>query len=68
MESTHHKANISVQKDPSDASDERQQQALRERGKLPAHVACIMDGNGRCAQRPFPSMIQATWAGSSPRS
>jgi undecaprenyl diphosphate synthase len=32
-------------------SDEEQQQALKERGELPAHIACIMDGNGRWAQR-----------------
>jgi undecaprenyl diphosphate synthase len=32
-------------------NDEEQQQALKERGELPAHIACIMDGNGRWAQR-----------------
>jgi undecaprenyl diphosphate synthase len=32
-------------------NDEKQQQALRERGELPEHIACIMDGNGRWAQR-----------------
>ena len=51
MGSTRHKTNPSVQRDPSDASDERLQQALQERGELPAHIACIMDGNGRWAQR-----------------
>ena len=34
----------------ADASaDAERQQALRERGALPQHVACIMDGNGRWA-------------------
>lgn len=32
-------------------SDARQQQALKERGDLPTHLACIMDGNGRWAQQ-----------------
>ncbi len=32
-------------------SDEQQQQALQERGDIPTHLACIMDGNGRWAQR-----------------
>jgi undecaprenyl diphosphate synthase len=38
---------------PHAASEEdaRRQQALRERGTLPTHVAAIMDGNGRWAQR-----------------
>lgn len=31
-------------------SDEARQQALREHGALPSHIACIMDGNGRWAQ------------------
>lgn len=33
------------------ASDDEQQRALMERGELPTHIACIMDGNGRWAQR-----------------
>jgi undecaprenyl diphosphate synthase len=33
------------------ASDVRAQQALRQRGEIPRHIACIMDGNGRWAQR-----------------
>jgi undecaprenyl diphosphate synthase len=32
-------------------SDQAQQEALRERGELPTHIACIMDGNGRWAER-----------------
>jgi undecaprenyl diphosphate synthase len=46
--------------DPSSASPEgnserspadvRAQQALRQRGEIPPHIACIMDGNGRWAQ------------------
>jgi undecaprenyl diphosphate synthase len=40
----------SLRKEATDA-DERLQQALRARGELPAHIACIMDGNGRWAQR-----------------
>ncbi len=34
-----------------DATQNDKQQALRERGELPEHIACIMDGNGRWAQR-----------------
>jgi len=39
-------------REPEDASvnDEALQDDLRERGELPRHVACIMDGNGRWAQ------------------
>jgi len=43
---------------PSDSSradapstDARRQRALKQRGEIPAHIACIMDGNGRWAQR-----------------
>lgn len=36
---------------PPETEDERRQRALRERGDLPSHVACIMDGNGRWAQQ-----------------
>lgn len=32
-------------------SDEQQQRALAQRGDIPTHLACIMDGNGRWAQR-----------------
>jgi undecaprenyl diphosphate synthase len=32
-------------------SDAEQQRALQDRGEIPTHVACIMDGNGRWAQR-----------------
>jgi len=37
--------------DASSADDEQKQRALKERGDLPTHVACIMDGNGRWAKR-----------------
>jgi len=37
--------------DSSSWDDDEEQQALKERGDLPAHIACIMDGNGRWAQR-----------------
>jgi undecaprenyl diphosphate synthase len=37
--------------DDRDAADVRAQQALRQRGEIPSHIACIMDGNGRWAQR-----------------
>ena len=33
------------------ASDEAAQAALKARGAIPAHVACIMDGNGRWAKQ-----------------
>jgi len=42
---------------PTDASqeasppDDEQQRALKQRGEIPTHIACIMDGNGRWAQR-----------------
>jgi len=51
MESTHPPSSPSAQREDSDDVDRRRQQSLRERGKLPAHVACIMDGNGRWAQQ-----------------
>lgn len=35
----------------SPQTDEQKQLALKERGELPEHIACIMDGNGRWAQR-----------------
>ena len=51
MESTRHTTDTSTQREISDADDDRRQRALAERGELPAHVACIMDGNGRWAQQ-----------------
>jgi len=51
MESTRQTTNGSARRDPSEANDDRRQRALRERGELPAHIACIMDGNGRWAQQ-----------------
>lgn len=35
----------------SDQKDDHLQKALQERGEIPSHIACIMDGNGRWAQR-----------------
>lgn len=35
----------------SSSPDEEAQRALKQRGELPAHIACIMDGNGRWAQK-----------------
>lgn len=49
MSSTPQTPNASVE--ASSQSDEQKQRALKERGDLPTHVACIMDGNGRWAQR-----------------
>ena len=43
-------ANGSAQHDTAERSDEQRQRDLRARGELPAHIACIMDGNGRWAQ------------------
>jgi len=34
-----------------DATQNEKQKTLKERGELPEHIACIMDGNGRWAQR-----------------
>ncbi|WP_272501170.1 isoprenyl transferase [Salinibacter ruber] len=48
--SRHPSANGSAQCEAAELSDEQRQRALRDRGELPAHVACIMDGNGRWAQ------------------
>jgi len=50
MESTRHPTDHASSGDNS-VSDEEQQRALKERGELPTHIACIMDGNGRWAQR-----------------
>ncbi len=51
MESTRQTTNTTARRETSEASDECRQRALRERGELPGHVACIMDGNGRWAQQ-----------------
>lgn len=50
MESTRQSSNTSSSVNGS-AQEEKKQKALKERGELPTHVACIMDGNGRWAQR-----------------
>lgn len=34
-----------------ESEDHRRQLAVLERGELPAHIACIMDGNGRWAKQ-----------------
>lgn len=44
-------ADASTAGDDRDAAEIRAQQALRQRGEIPSHIACIMDGNGRWAQR-----------------
>jgi len=51
MESTRHTTDTSTRREISDAEDNRRQRALAEQGELPAHLACIMDGNGRWAQQ-----------------
>jgi undecaprenyl diphosphate synthase len=35
---------------PQTAADAARQAALKARGPIPAHIACIMDGNGRWAK------------------
>ena len=50
MESTR-TTNASARRETAEDKDERRQRALKERGELPDHVACIMDGNGRWAQQ-----------------
>lgn len=50
MESTRQSTNASSSVDGS-AQEDQQLQALKKRGTLPTHIACIMDGNGRWAQR-----------------
>jgi undecaprenyl diphosphate synthase len=50
MASTRHTTDASAPPDASEKQDQQRQQALKERGALPAHIACIMDGNGRWAQ------------------
>lgn len=51
MDSAHSSSSSSAPMEESSLSDEEQQRVLRDRGDLPTHVACIMDGNGRWAQR-----------------
>lgn len=51
MESIRQTTEVSSRRKASTDTDERHQQALQARGELPAHIACIMDGNGRWAQR-----------------
>lgn len=51
MESTRHRPNSSASVDASSSDDAREQRRLKERGEIPEHIACIMDGNGRWAQR-----------------
>lgn len=41
---------VQLTKVPQTELDEAIQQQLRERGELPVHIACIMDGNGRWAK------------------
>lgn len=50
MESARQSTNASSSVDESTQEDQ-QIQALKQRGDLPTHIACIMDGNGRWAQR-----------------
>ena len=50
MASTRHTTDASAPPDASEKHDQQRQQALKERGPLPTHIACIMDGNGRWAQ------------------
>lgn len=50
MESVRPTPNSSPSSDASSEEDHRRQNALRERGELPTHIAAIMDGNGRWAQ------------------
>ncbi|MDZ7772110.1 MAG: isoprenyl transferase [Balneolaceae bacterium] len=42
---------ISLTNKAQDRADLKKQEALKESGKVPAHVAIIMDGNGRWAKR-----------------
>lgn len=51
MESTQHTTNSSTRGAASTTEDSRRQQVLQERGEIPVHIACIMDGNGRWAQQ-----------------
>lgn len=49
MKSIRHTPKTSSQREASEDSDTRCQKALQDRGELPTHIACIMDGNGRWA-------------------
>lgn len=51
MASPRHSTDSSTRGNLSSAEDAHRQQALQDRGEIPAHIACIMDGNGRWAQR-----------------
>jgi undecaprenyl diphosphate synthase len=51
MESIRQTTEVSSRRKASTNTDERHQEALQARGELPAHIACIMDGNGRWAQQ-----------------
>ena len=42
---------VSLTGEAQGAADERAQAELKARGPIPAHVACIMDGNGRWARQ-----------------
>src|SRR5690606_34109949 len=46
-----------------DAADAAAKQALIERGPLPAHIAVIMDGNGRWARERGESRVAGHHAG-----
>lgn len=50
MESTRRATNSSAVDDNSRDDDELQR-VLKDRGEIPPHIACIMDGNGRWAER-----------------
>lgn len=49
MESIRHTTDSTSAEDTS--ADARRQRALKQRGEIPTHIACIMDGNGRWAKR-----------------
>lgn len=51
MASPRHSTNSTTRGPSSASEDARRQQALQERGEIPAHIACIMDGNGRWAKQ-----------------
>ena len=42
---------VSLTGEAQGAADERAQAEIKARGPIPAHVACIMDGNGRWARQ-----------------
>ena len=42
-------SSVQLTSDPQTAADAEAQAALKQRGAIPAHIACIMDGNGRWA-------------------